>query len=216
MLDDQTDMQARLFILLAHPHALIRDAVAQVLAEVRDFQVDSVGDLPELEARLSGAGRIDVVLLDTEITAASPISTVQRMAQITRGGAVIALAGADETVLVPMLLEAGARGVIPKTMSMRSVPNAIRLVHSGEIFVPIEVHRNKSTNGSSATVSEEMSTVETAILRRIAKGLKNKEIAWELNLRDVNVKMHVRNICRKVGAKNRTHAVVIARQRGMV
>lgn len=212
MLDNQPHAGINVSIVVAHPHALFREAVAEVLSDVRDFVVEAVGDLPELEARISAGGRVDVVLLDTAIAATPTITTVQRTAQMNRGGAVIALGCPDDIVMVPMLLEAGARGVISKTMSMRSVPNAIRLVHSGEIFVPADLHRARA----AAPANEDLSSLEMAVLRRIGEGQKNKEIAWELHLTDVAVKMHVRNICRKVGAKNRTHAVVIARQRGLV
>lgn len=214
-------VEKQLSIMVAHPHALIREALAYALKGISDFVVDAAAGLADVEARIARSGPIDVVLLATDTGEGSAIATVQHMAQLNRGGAIVALNGCEESLLVPRLLEAGARGVIPNSMSIRSVPNAIRLVHSGEIFVPVDVSRHRSASQAASrpgpvTTTASLSEQDLAILRRISKGMKNKEIAWELDLKEVSVKLHVRNICRDLGAKNRTHAVVLARQRAMI
>jgi two-component system, NarL family, nitrate/nitrite response regulator NarL len=122
---------------------------------------------------------------------------------------------------VPLLLDSGARGVIPSTMSIRSVPNAIGLVHSGEIFVPVELRRAGTTAPRMPETEEGngppiLTATDTLLLRQAAEGLTGREIARNLGMTEVSVKMHVRTICRKLGARNRTHAVVLARQIGLV
>jgi two-component system nitrate/nitrite response regulator NarP len=221
MLDERKTQEAALSVMIAHPDALIREAIAMALRGTADFVVDAAGHTCDVEDRITQGGPIDVVLLASQMGDGSAISTVRHMAQVNRGGAVIVLNGDGDSVMIPRLLEAGARGVIQTTMSFRSVPNAIRLVHSGEIFAPVDVNRQRAAlqqpqRTGPTDAGGRLADQDVAILRRISKGMKNKEIAWELNLKEVSVKLHVRNMCRDLGAKNRTHAVVLARQMGLI
>lgn len=207
-------------VILLHTLALIRESLAGAL-ESHGFGVEAMAKAEDVLGRIRDMGPADIILMDTYTNRDSALPVVQQLSQANAGGATIALIGPGDERFVPLLLDSGARGVIPSTMSIRSVPNAIGLVHSGEIFVPVELRRVGTTapripeteEGNSPPI---LNATDTLLLRQAADGLTGKEIARNLGMTEVSVKMHVRTICRKLGARNRTHAVVLARQIGLV
>ena len=112
------------------------------------------------------------------------------------------------------IMGAGAAGVILKTTPARSLANAIQFINSGERYLPLELISAQS-QPQPALRNGQLSDKEMEVLTYLAEGKANKEIANELDLAEPTVKMHVTAICRKLGAQNRTHAVVLARDLGI-
>lgn len=207
-------------VVILHAHALVRDSLGCALGS-QGFDVELMATADEVMVRIRDTGPVDIILIDTYTNREGALPVVQRLSRANAGGATIALIGPGDERFVPLLLDSGARGVIPKTMSIRSVPNAIGLVHSGEIFVPVEMRRTGTTVPRQPDVDPDNGTprvnsTETLLLRQAAEGLTGKEISRNLGMTEVSVKMHVRSICRKLAARNRTHAVVLARQMGLI
>ena len=108
-------------------------------------------------------------------------------------------------------MAAGAAGYVPKTLSSKAMVAAIRAMAAGEVFNPIGILQSDAGPSiGSATLTKR----EADVLRGICKGQSNKEIARVLELQEVTVKLHVKKLSRKLGAKNRTHAAMIARDSG--
>ena len=105
----------------------------------------------------------------------------------------------------------GVRGYIPKDMPLRSLDSALQLIQSGQTFIPLKPEANGAPTASSKD-RENLTDRELHILRLAADGMTNKEIARDLSVTDVTVKMHMRNLCRKLGARNRAHAAIISRE----
>ena len=103
----------------------------------------------------------------------------------------------------------GVRGLVTKTMPIASVAAAIRLVHSGEVFIPAgdEPEDRRPAN---------LTRQELRTLQHLAEGLTNKEIAQRMGLSEPTVKMHLSAVRTKLGARNRTQATMFARQRGIL
>ena len=109
-------------------------------------------------------------------------------------------------------LEAGARGYLLKEMVHTEVLHAIRMVHSGKRLMPPEVAERLSAYFPEIALTPR----EVEVLALVAKGLANKEIASKLGAASGTIKMHVQNILGKLEAADRTHAVTIAFQRGIL
>jgi DNA-binding NarL/FixJ family response regulator len=120
----------------------------------------------------------------------------------------VAPAGVSERVL-----GCGAAGYLPKTLPARSVVNAIRFMAAGETYMPMEILRPRP---AETPTQGAISPREREVLGGLCKGLSNKEIALDLDLREPTIKLHVKALCRKLGARNRTHAAMIARERCLV
>ena len=128
----------------------------------------------------------------------------------------VVIADAEDLDQVLLAIEAGARGYIPTSLSIDIVVEAIRLIAAGGIFVPASsvvaargVREKTHTNGKDAAPI--FTLRQTAVVRALCLGKPNKTIAHELNMRESTVKVHVRNIMKKLAAKNRTEVALIAK-----
>jgi two-component system nitrate/nitrite response regulator NarP len=106
----------------------------------------------------------------------------------------------------------GVRGLIPKTMPLQSLVSVLRLIESGQMFVPADTMDDKQGAGDR----DKLSDVELHVLRLAAAGLTNKHIANDMNQSETTIKMHMRTICKKLGARNRAHAAVIGRDMSII
>lgn len=128
----------------------------------------------------------------------------------------VVIADTEDLDQVLLAIEAGARGYIPTSLSIDIVVEAIRLIAAGGVFVPASSvmtargPRDKPhANGKDAAPI--FTTRQTAVVRALCMGKPNKTIAHELNMRESTVKVHVRNIMKKLSARNRTEVALIAK-----
>jgi len=109
----------------------------------------------------------------------------------------------------------GAMGFLPKTMPAKSLVNAIRFMAMGEVYAPAGFMSGKE-DAEETDFEKALSERERQVLRGLLGAKSNKEIARELELQEVTIKLHVKTLCRKLDAKNRTDAAMIARDAGFV
>ena len=201
-------------VLLIDDHSLIVDLVKSFLSTDAGFDVSVSGDLAGGIAKIREANGYDVVLLDVVLPGLTGISDVAKVVQANGDGAVVLFSGSVTASFVEKAVQAGARGYIPKTLPLRALTSAIRLVSVGQTFVPGNMTYGQ-VDGVPAS-EPRLTQVETTVLRHLGEGLANKEIAFRLQMSESTVKMHVRTICRKLGARNRTHAVIMGRADGLL
>ena len=201
-------------ILLVDDHSLVTDLVSKYLPLQGAFTVDVAGSARECREKIKSEGAYDVVLLDILLPERISLDGVSEIVKANSEGAVALFSGNVTEEFVHKCLEAGALGFIPKTLSLKSLASSITLVASGEPFVPAGYF---STRSNTRAESESgLSADELAILEKLGQGLANKEIMALLSLSESTVKMRVRTLCRKLGARNRTHAVIVAREIGLL
>ena len=199
-------------ILIGDDHELIRDAVAQLLRTEPDFTINVAKDLASVVAEIRSKGGFGIVLLDVNMPGMNGLDGVKSVVIENRDGAVVIFSGQVDNDFVWQSIELGAKGYIPKTLPLRSLASALRVVASGQCFVPIMERRASQSNPNGHNLTDR----EISILRKLPLGMTNKEIAREEGITEMLVKMHMRTICSKLSAKNRTHAAMIARQMSLV
>lgn len=200
--------QPTISVLIADDHKLVRDMMSLFIAAQDDFEVSVAQSYDEARAALEANGRIDVILLDAKMPGMLGVVSVQDMVRDFPDSAVVTFSGTSSNAYVQECLRVGTKGYIPKTLPFQSLLSAIRLIASGEIFVPSSFsHANTDSEKLS---SYNISEPELKVLRRVCVGWSNKEIARDAGTTEVTVKMHMRSICNKLNAKNRTQAAVIA------
>ncbi len=207
-----SDTNGQVRVLLADDHTLIAQAVGAALAKNGAFTVDTVETFPEALAAIRRGTGYDVVLLDLRMPGVKGLDSVKQAVDLS-GDARVALftANADRHVVM-RAIEIGVSGVIPKTMALNSLESVLRLILSGQTFLPQSV---MAASGSGSGESD-LTDIELLVLKLAAEGMTNKRIANEANLSEPTVKMHMRSICRKLDAQNRAHAAVIARNNGLI
>ena len=198
-------------ILVADDHALVRETIAAFLSSEGDAEVSTVGTLDEALEVAKKHGSFDLVFLDYNMPGMDGLDGLRKMISANENRPVAILSGSAPGMLADEAIEAGAAGYVPKTLASKSMISAARFMAAGEIFAPHNLMRQ-----SSDKVSNLLTDRELDVLRGICRGQANKEIARDHDLHEATVKLHAKTLCRKLGAKNRTHAAMIARDRNLV
>ena len=195
-------------VLIADDHQLIRDMISSFLSAQPGFSVSVAESYQDAYRVLHESEPFDVVLLDVQMQGMDGIRNVEVLVREFSGSSIVIFSGVASDQFVQDALKAGAKGYIPKTLPFKSLLNAIRLVASGESFVPSSFLTKDRSEDVAAKFS--LSESELSVLRMVCAGMANKEIAREMETTEVLIKMHMRGICKRLGAKNRTQAAVIA------
>jgi DNA-binding NarL/FixJ family response regulator len=198
-------------ILVADDHDLVRETIAAFLMAEGFGAVETAATLPEAIDRLEGEAH-DLALLDLDMPTMKGFTGLARALAAGQGAHVALMSGSVSRELAEAAMEAGAVGFVPKKMASRAMVAAVRLMARGENFVPVGLLRSDIAPGAPLAM---LTRREVSVLRGVCEGKSNKEIARDLRLQEVTVKLHVMTLSRKLGARNRTHAVMIARNGGL-
>jgi DNA-binding NarL/FixJ family response regulator len=156
--------------------------------------------------------RPDVTLMDLQMPALNGIEAIIGIRSEFPNARIIVLTTYVGDVQVLRALKAGARGYILKGHVPRELLDTIRAVHAGQKRIPPEVAAELAEH----TAQDELSLRELDVLRLIARGNANKDIAAQLAIVEDTVKSHVTSILAKLGANDRTHAVTLGLKRGII
>ncbi|MCC5964913.1 MAG: response regulator transcription factor [Natronohydrobacter sp.] len=205
----------RIRVLLADDHRMVVDMFQLFLTDSAHMDVEVAESLDEAAQMLQSGGSFDVVLLDLNMPGMNGVAGLKRAMRLNEGKPVAILTGNASPRMLQEIMATGAAGIILKTTPLRSLANAIRFMQAGERYLPLELIQMSQAN-SGSNGRGDLSGKEMDVLSHLAEGLSNKEIANELQIAEATVKMHVTSICRKISANNRTRAVIVAKEMGLV
>jgi two-component system nitrate/nitrite response regulator NarL len=199
-------------VLVADDHDLLRETVAAFLVAEGFEAHASVDAFTALQEVLTD-DRFDLALVDEALPGMGGLAGLGALILEQPGTPLALMSASTSRALAEAALAAGACGFVPKKMAARAMVSAVRLMASGEKFTPMGLLQAEPAPESPLAT---LTAREVAVLRGICAGKSNKEIARDLDLQEVTVKLHAKTLCRKLVAKNRTHAAMIARSAGML
>jgi DNA-binding NarL/FixJ family response regulator len=209
-------------VLVADDQAIVRQGLATVLGLSPGITVVGTAGDGDEAARLAEQQRPDVVLMDLRMPRCDGVEATRRIVSSVPGARVIVLTTYADDESVFAALYAGARGYLTKDADAAQIQRAIRTVHAGEALLDPSVQRRlletlRTGPGSAAAPSypDGLTQREVDVLKAIAAGLSNREIADQLVISEATVKTHVNNIFNKVGLRDRAQAVVYALRHGL-
>ncbi len=205
-------------IVVVDDHPIVRDGLVAVLSTQPDFEV--VGEAssgPEAIQRVS-AIQPDVILLDLEMPDMDGVETLQCLREIDPAVRVIVFTAFDTDERIVKAVQAGVQGYLLKGVPRDEIFNAIRVVHAGgALLQPVVASKLlRQVSRDAQPEPDSLTDRELEVLRLMAQGQMNKEIAAALVISERTVKFHVSAILSKLGAGNRTEAVRLAAQQGLI
>ena len=202
-------------ILLADDQDLVRDSlVTLITAYSPGSEVTDVCSLDAALGMLRRGSRYDVAILDLQMPGMNGLEGLRKVISGWPALPVALMSGAARESEVEEALDMGAKGYIPKSMAGKALVRAIELILAGEVFLPSTALRT-SPGAREAERSSGLTDREGQVLKQLREGLSNKEIAQRLDINVATVKLHMRSMSKKLGARNRTEVVLKAIQRGL-
>jgi DNA-binding NarL/FixJ family response regulator len=180
-------------LLLADDHDLFREAIAAMVSADGSIGVVSVADLAGVLQKLAEE-RFDIVLLDYQMPGMKGLEGLEKARALAGQTPVAVISGTTRRDLAEEVLARGGAGFVPKTLGVMAMLDA---------------------PPGTGSVLDDLTRREMDVLRGIREGKSNKEIARDLEVQEVTIKLHVKTLSRKLGARNRTHAAMIARDAGL-
>lgn len=200
-------------VLLADDHDLVRDVLSAFIEKEADMHVTAV---PDLVSACDAARKTlyDVILLDYSMPGMNGLAGLVLAIEAGDGRPVAIMSGTAPRAVAQQALNAGAAGFLPKTIGAKSLINAIRFMAAGETYVPAEFMTTEEAP-EGHPIASILSPRELEVLKGLCRGQSNKEIARDLELQEVTIKLHVKTLCRKLSARNRTQAAMIGKDAGL-
>ena len=206
-------------ILIADDHPIVREGLSAVLETQPDFAIVGEASSGAQAVERAAALRPDVILLDLELPELDGVAALRAIRAADPSARVLIFTAFDTDERILAAVQAGAQGYLLKGAPREELFQAIRVVHGGgSLLQPVVAARLlRQVSGASAmALPEPLTERELEVLRLLAKGRQNKEIANELWISERTVKFHVSAILGKLGVGNRTEAVGKAAQLGLI
>ncbi len=198
-------------------HPIVREGLATILADEPDLEVVGSAGSAEEGLQLVDRVRPDVALLDLELPAMNGVEAIPAFLRTSPQTRILVFTAYDTDERVFGAVRAGAKGYLLKGATAGEIAQAVRVVHAGGSYleprVAVKLLQELTAPRRFAGLLSER---ERAVLRLVAAGLSNKQIARSLSISERTVKFHVTSILNKVGADNRAQAVALATQRGLL
>jgi len=199
-------------VLAADDHALLREGIASLVNAEPDMQLVAHASTGRQAIEQFRIHEPDIALMDLLMPDMGGVEAMIAIRSEFPDARIIVLTTYTGDVQALRALKAGACGYLIKSSIHTDLLDAIRAVHAGRKQIPPDV----AAALAGHVGEEELTEREIGVLRLIAKGNANKQIAFQLRITEETVKSHITHILCKLGANDRTHAVTIALQRGII
>ncbi|MDR9484221.1 MULTISPECIES: response regulator [Sediminimonas] len=199
-------------LLIADDHDLVRETLTGYLANAGGIEVKQAQCLDSALEQIRKHGPFDLVLLDFTMPGMTLPDGLSQALALNAPGPVALISGTASDAMGRRALDCGAAGFLPKTMAPDALLSAIRSIMSGGTHAPEAVMQADARD----LPHDSLTPRERDVLERLCEAKSNKEIARDLNVQEVTIKLHVKTLSRKLNARNRTHVAMLARDMNLI
>jgi len=199
-------------ILTVDDHPLLRQGISAMIRSQRDMELVAEASTGKEGLERFREHRPDITLMDLRLPDMNGVDVMAAIRAEFPDARIIVLTTFEGDVEIQRALEAGARGYLLKSMPPKELLDGIRQVHAGKKRIPPEIVAQLAEHLSD----EALTSREVEVLREVAGGNRNRDIAERLFISEETVKVHVKHVMEKLGANDRTEAVAIAIRRGII
>jgi len=207
-----------LTVVVVEDHAFVRELLRTFLADCPDITVVGEAATAAGGTALIEEHRPTIVLLDISLPSVNGLEVARQVPELSPETRILALSAYDYPQYVEAAFRAGARGYLLKTATAGEVVEALRAVGRGETVLDPNLSDSiaRILSGAGLRESVRLTPREIEVLRHVARGRRNHEIAEHLGVATSTIETHVKNIFEKLGASNRTQAVELARAHNLL
>jgi len=199
-------------ILIVDDHPIMRIGIMALIGSSKEMEVVAQAASGEEALALHALHQPDITLMDLRLPGISGVETIRSIRGQSPKARFIVLTTYDGDEDIFQAMEAGAAGYLVKGMPQEMLVNAVKRVHAGGQYLPPPMSKVLASRMPDSSLSHR----EREVLGLLAKGKSNREIASDLGISEATVKCHVSVILMRLDASDRTQAVVIALQRGLI
>jgi len=203
---------SRIRVLAVDDHPLLREGISAMIKSQPDMELVAEASSGRDGLERFRQHRPDITLMDLRLPDMSGVDAMAAIRTEFPDARIIVLTTFEGDVEIQRALEAGARGYLLKSMPPKELLDGIRQVHAGKKRIPPEIVAHLAEHLSD----EALTSREVEVLREVAGGNRNRDIAERLFISEETVKVHVKHVMEKLGASDRTEAVAIAIRRGII
>ena len=199
-------------ILVADDHPLLREGLSAMIAGQPDMALVAEAENGEQAVKAFREHRPDITLMDVRMPVMGGIDAITAIRAEFPSAKIVVLTTYTGDAQALRAIKAGATGYLLKSMLRKELVETIRSVHAGRRKISADI----ASEMAEHMADDELTSRERDVLALVAAGNANKEVAARMGVSEETVKTHMKNVLTKLGARDRTHAVVVALKRGII
>ncbi len=203
-------------ILISDDRALFRDNMARYITQKHDdVVVLQVSDFSQALRLIDREQNVDLVILNIDNLRETAFESIEKLRHASESVKIAIISSLEDLAQIKKLIKAGVTGYIPRQINLNTMHEAVDLLVSGKSYIPKALQDLKTENNFKTGVKT-LTTRQSEVLELIAQGKSNKQIAYEMNVSEATVKLHINALLRTLKVTNRTQAVVTAQKIGLI
>ncbi len=206
-------------ILIADDHALFRDGLSLHLEKISPKAVImQAANFSQAVKIAQSTPDLNLVIVDLDMPDMDWKEGISTLRETMPEGRIVVVSASEDVYNIKKALEMKVDGYIPKRSDTKVLTSALHLIMEGGTYLPPSIveQANKITDNRSLRDGKLLTPRQNEVLKYVAEGMSNKQIAYKMSVSEATVKLHINALLRALGVTNRTQAVIIAQKRGLI